>query len=76
MFVCFLRFAHCISGEPYRVPGDRVWCLVLYLSFSARVVEALLLPPTKPISVPASSKYLWLRQPARPNGILPFQVLS
>lgn len=50
----FLRFAHCICGEPCRVPGDQGWCLVLYPSFSARVAEILLLLPTKPVSVPAS----------------------
>lgn len=50
----FWRFARCICGEPYRVPGDWEWCLVLYLSFSDRVAETLLLLPTKLISVPAS----------------------
>lgn len=74
--VLALRFACCIYSEPYRVPGDRVRSLVLYLSFSARMAEALPLPPTKPISVPAFSRYVWLRQPAKPNSIFPFQVLS
>lgn len=42
----FVVFADCITGEPYRVSWDKVRCLVLCLSFSARVAGALLLPPT------------------------------